>query len=186
MKEKRCVDIVNFSFRRDAEHEHRVYPLRFYISTQTGREYLLAYHYRFRKPMFFRLDAIRSISPGPEEPKHEKYEGYAAKFDENLWGVSTGADYSLDHVEITLRVGDGEGFILDRLEREKRHGRIEVVDEHTYKFIADVYDAGEMLTWVRSFIGRVIRFESDNRFAVQRFYDDIRRMEALYERGEEE
>ena len=186
MKEKRCVDIVNFSFRRDAEHEHRVYPLRFYISTQTGREYLLAYHYRFRKPMFFRLDTIRSISPGPEEPKHEKYEGYAAKFDENLWGVSTGADYSLDHVEITLRVGDREDFILDRLEREKRHGRIEVVDEHTYKFIADVYDAGEMLTWVRSFIGRVIRFESDNRFAVQRFYDDIRRMEALYERGEEE
>lgn len=186
MKEKRCVDIVNFSFRRDAEHEHRVYPLRFYISTQTGREYLLAYHYKFRKPMFFRLDAIRSIRPGPEEPKHEKYEGYAAKFDENLWGVSTGADYSLDHVEITLRVGDREGFILDRLEREKRHGRIEVVDEHTYKFIADVYDAGEMLTWVRSFIGRVIRFESDNRFAVQRFYDDIRRMEVLYERGEEE
>ena len=186
MKEKRCVDIVNFSFRRDAEHEHRVYPLRFYISTQTGREYLLAYHYRFRKPMFFRLDAIRSVSPGPVEPRHEKYEGYAAKFDENLWGVSTGGDYSLDHVEITLRVGDGEGFILDRLQREKRHGRIEVVDEHTYKFIADVYDAGEMLTWVRSFIGRVIRFESDNRFAVQRFYDDIRRMEALYERGEEE
>ena len=186
MKEKRCVDIVNFSFRRDAEHEHRVYPLRFYISTQTGREYLLAYHYRFRKPMFFRLDAIRSISPGPEEPKHEKYEGYAAKFDENLWGVSTGADYSLDHVEITLRVGDREGFILDRLEREKRHGRIEALDAHTYKFAADVYDAGELLTWARSFIGRVIRFESSNKFAVQRFYDDIRRMEALYERGEEE
>lgn len=186
MKEKRCVDIVNFSFRRDAEHEHRVYPLRFYISTQTGREYLLAYHYRFRKPMFFRLDAIRSISPGPEEPKHEKYEGYAAKFDENLWGVSTGADYSLDHVEITLRVGDREDFILDRLQREKRHGRIEAIDSHTYKFVADVYDAGELLTWARSFIGRVIRFESSNKFAVQRFYDDIRRMEALYERGEEE
>ena len=184
-KEKRCVDIVNFSFRRDAEHEHRVYPLRFYISTQTGREYLLAYHYRFRKPMFFRLDTIRSVSPGPVEPRHEKYAGYAAKFDENLWGVSTGAGYSLDHVEITLRVGDGEGFILDRLEREKRHGRIEVVDEHTYKFIADVYDAGEMLTWVRSFIGRVIRFESDNTFAVNRFYDDVRRMAEMYRGGEE-
>ena len=122
MKEKRCIDLVTFSIRKDAEREHRVYPLRFYISTQTGREYLLAYHYKFRKPMFFRLDTIRSISPGPVEPHHEKYAGYAAKFDENLWGVSTGAGYSLDHVEITLRVGDGEGFILDRLEREKRHG----------------------------------------------------------------
>ena len=186
MKEKRCVDIVNFNVRRDAEHEHRVYPLRFYISTQTGREYLLAYHYRFRKPMFFRLDAIRSITAGPVEPRHEKYEGFSAKFDENLWGVSTGSEYSIDHVELTLRVEDGEGYILDRLEREKRHGHIEAIDAHTWKFVADVYDAGELLTWARSFLGRVVRFESNNRFAVERFYGDVRRMRELYEGGEEE
>ena len=180
MKEKRCVDIVSFSIRQDAEHEHRVYPLRFYISTQTGREYLLAYHYRFRRPMFFRLDTIRSIKAGPVETRYGRYEGFAAKFDENLWGVSTGSDYSLDHVELTIRVGDDEGYILDRLEREKRHGRIEAVDDHTYKFVADVYDAGELLTWARSFIGRVVRFESDDRFAVNRFYGDLRRMAEMY------
>ena len=185
MKEKRCVDIVSFSARKDAEREHRVYPLRFYISTQTGREYLLAYHYKFRKPMFFRLDTVRSIKAGPVEPKHEEYEGFAARFDENLWGVSTGGDYSLDHVELTLHVGRGEDYILDRLEREKRHGRIEPIDSHTYKFVADVYDAGEMLTWVRSFIGRVIRFESSNPFAVSRFYEDLRRMAELYGGGVE-
>lgn len=185
MKEKRCIDIVNFSVRKEAEHEHRVYPLRFYISTQTGREYLLAYHYKFRKPMFFRLDTIRSIKAGPVETRHEKYEGFAVKFDENLWGVSTGGDYNVDHVKLTIYVGDDEGYILDRLEREKRHGRIEVIDAHTYKFVADVYDAGEMLTWVRSFIGRVICFESDNKFAVNRFYDDVRRMAVMYRGGEE-
>ena len=179
-------EVSEFSFRRDAEHEHRVYPLRIYISTQTGREYLLAYHYRFRKPMFFRLDAIRSIKAGPLETRHEQYESFAVKFDENLWGVSTGGEYNIDHVELTLSVGDGEGYVLDRLEREKRHGRIEALDAHTYKFVADVYDAGELLTWARSFLGRVIRFESSNKFAVQRFYDDIRRMETLYERGEAE
>jgi hypothetical protein len=42
-----------------------------------------------------------------------------------------------------------------------------------------------MLTWVRSFIGRVIRFESDNTFAVNRFYDDVRRMAEMYRGGEE-
>ena len=185
MKEKRCVDITNFNVRRDAEVEHRVYPLRFYISTQTGREYLLAYHYRFHRPLFFRLDTIRSIKAGPVEKQHEKYESFIGKFDENLWGVSTGSDYSIDHVELTLRVEDGEGYILDRLEREKRHGRIETVDEHTYRFVADVYDAGEMLTWVRSFIGRIISFESDNHFAVSRFYDDMQRMNEIYGGGEE-
>ncbi len=185
MKEKRCVDIVNFSVRQDKEHEHRVYPLRFYISTQTGREYLLGFHYKFRKPMFFRLDTVRSITAGPFEPQWEKYEGFTDKFDENLWGVSTGGDYCIDHVELTLRVEDGEGYILDRLEREKRHGRIKAIDEHTYRFVADVYDAGELLTWARSFIGRVVSFESSNRFAVDRFYGDVRRMAALYGGGEE-
>ncbi len=186
MKEKRCIDIVNYSVRSDTENAHRVYPLRFYISTQTGREYLLAYHYRFRRPMFFRLDSIRSVKAGPVEALHGKYSGFAGKFDENLWGVSTGGGYSVDHVELTLHVGDKEGFILDRLEREKRHGRIEVLDGHTYRFVADVYDAGELITWARSFIGRVIRFESSNRFAVTRFYDDIRRMAELYGGGEAE
>ena len=186
MKEKRCVDAVSFSIRRDAEREHRVCPLRFYISTQTGREYLLAYHYKFRKPMFLRLDTLRRIRPGPQEPRYEKYMGYALKFDENLWGVSTGVAYSLDHVELTLHVGDGEAYILDRLEREKRHGRIEKTDEHTYRFVADVYDAGELITWARSFLGRVVRFESSNSFVVSRFYDDVRRMAEMYGGGEEE
>ena len=185
MKEQRCVDIINFSTRQEKEHEHRVLPVRFYISTQTGREYLLTYHYKFRKPMFFRLDTIREIKAGPVETHYEKFAGFADKFDENLWGVSTGGDFNLDHVELTLRVEDDEGFILDRLDREKRHGTIEVIDEHTYRFVADVYDAGEMLTWVRSFIGRVISFESNNCFAVDRFYSDVRRMAALYEGGAE-
>ena len=186
MKGKRRIDIVNFSVRKDAEIRHRVYPLRFYISTQTGREYLLSYHYKFRKPMFFRLDAIRSITAGAYEPEYQKFEDFADRYDKNLWGVSTGNGYGTDHVELTLHVGDGEEYILDRLKREKRHGRIEAVDQHTYKFIADVYDAGELLPWARSFIGRVIRFESGNRFAVKRFYDDIRRMAEIYGGGEAE
>ena len=33
--------------------------------------------------MFFRLDNIRSITPGPVESRYEKYEGFADKFDEN-------------------------------------------------------------------------------------------------------
>lgn len=180
MREHRCVDVVNFSARHSAEHQHRVLPLRFYISTQTGREYLLSYHYDFRKPMFFRLDAIRAVAPGPVEKKHETYAAYARKFDENLWGVSTGEDYSLDHVEMTVRVYPGEEYVLDRLRREKRHGSVEALDGHDYRFTADVYDAGELLTWARTFLGRVVSFRSDNIFAEQRFYEDIEQMRAMY------
>ena len=185
MKEKRCADLVIFNGRRTSEREHRVCPLRIYVSTQTGREYLLGYHCRFCKPMFFRLDTIRTVKAGPAEKKWEKYMGYAETFDKNLWGVSTGGEYNIDHVEMTVHVGRDESFILDRLQREKRHGRIEKLDEETYRFTADVYDAGELLPWVRSFIGRVIRFDSSSRSAVERFYRDLRRMEELYGEGVE-
>ena len=82
-----------------------------------------------------------------------------------------------------MHVGDEEGYILDRLEREKRHGRIEKIDEHTYRFVADVYNAGELIPWARTFLGRIVSFESDNRFAVNRFCEDIRSMAGMYGGG---
>ena len=180
MREKCCIDIVNFNSRKFKEHEHRVFPIKFYVSTQDGREYLLAYNYKLGKPMFFRLDSIRKVKKGPFEKQYARYEGYARKLDENLWGVSTGSDYSVDHVEMTIRIGENEKFILNRLEREKRHGTIEKVDDNTYKFFADVYDAGEMIPWVRTFTGRIVSFESSNKFAQGRFYSDLMQMKALY------
>ena len=50
--------------------------------------------------------------------------------------------------------------------------------------LSDVYDAGELVTWARTFIGRIVRFESDNRYVVDRFYDDIRRMAEMYGGGD--
>lgn len=81
----------------------------------------------------------------------DKYRAFHDKFKQNLWCVSTGAGYSLDHIEMSIHVGKREGYILDRLEREKRCGWIEIVDEHTYKFVADVYDVAEMLIRILSF-----------------------------------
>lgn len=179
MKEKRSVELTLFGDAR-----YLVYPLRIYVSTQTGREYLLAYCGEQRKPMFFRLDNIRELRAGEYEERHAQYEGFAERLAENLWGVSVGTDCGMDHVEMTVRVDDGEDFIVERLEREKRCGRIERLDGHTYKFTADVYDALELLPWVRSFIGRIISFESDNEFARKRFYDDLHRMAELYAGGE--
>ena len=130
--------------------------------------------------MFLRLDNIRKVRLGAVEKHARKYLECCNKLQENLWGVSLGADYSLDHVEITLHIGKGEDYILQRLQREKRCGKIEQIDDFTYKFIADVYDAGEMITWIRTFIGRIIKFECSNKFVEQRFYGDLKAMSELY------
>lgn len=103
--------------------------MKIYASTQTGRQYLLCYAYQVRHLVFIRVDTIRKVVPGNVEKKHEVYAGYFNKFRDHLWGVSIGPGYSMDHIEMTIHVDEGEGHIPQRLEREKRNGRVEQIDE---------------------------------------------------------
>ena len=134
--------------------------------------------------VFFRLDAIESVTIGSEEKRFDTYLEYQAKFDRHLWGVSAGAKLSLDHIEMTVRFGPGEDFIVQRLEREKRHGTVEVLGNGLCRFTADVYDASELLPWLRTFIGRVVDLKCTNQFVVDTFREDLARMEALYGGGD--
>jgi len=184
MGEKRCADMEVLTLRYGKKRAYRVYPLRIYISAQSGREYLLCYLYKFRKPMFFRLDSIQKVSPGSVEKEAEKYEDYYEKFKENLWGVSSGAEHSIDHIEMTVQVGPDEQYIFQRLEREKRVGILELLDDRTTRFTADVYDASELVPWLRTFIGRIISLKCSNPYVEQSFFDDLAAMAALYKGGD--
>ena len=81
---------------------------------------------------------------------------------------------------MTIHVDEGEGHIPQRLEREKRNGRVEQIDENTYLFSADVYDAAEMLPWLRTFIGRIIKLECSSQSVVDTFYADLDAMIRMY------
>lgn len=182
MGEKRCAELQVRSLRRGDIRQHTVFPAKIYVSTQTGRQYLLGYAYRLRRPMFFRIDTIKAVKPGPIEKQHEKYGGYCEKFGLYLWGVSFGDDCSLDHIEMTVHVDNGEEYIVSRLEREKRGGRIEKIDGRTYRFTADVYDATELLPWIRTFIGRIAEFKCSNSDAADTFFADLTAMRQMYGR----
>lgn len=179
--EKKAIRLTNASRRKSGNQVvHTVCPLRVFISTQGGRQYLLCYHYRFRKMMFFRLDYIQKAEPVAEERNYAKYEGFYQKFLTHLWGTSTGVDFHADHLEMTLHFDDDEQYILQRLEREKRNGSVEIVDQNTVRYIADVYDASEMLPWLRTFIGRIEKLECSDEYVVKRFYEDLAQMYSLY------
>lgn len=81
---------------------------------------------------------------------------------------------------MTVRWGPGEEFILRRLEREKRHGRVEILDEYRCRFVADVYDAAEMLPWLRTFIGRIEDLQCSSPYVLDRFRQDLAQMNAMY------
>ena len=177
---RRAVELTLRNPRDGQDYQRTVCPLNIYVSTQTGRQYVLCYHYRGHQLKFYRLDNIKAVELGNEERKYDKYMGYREKFDRNLWGVSLGPGHNLDHIEMTVHFGPDERYIPQRLEREKRHGRIELLDEHTCKFTADVYDASEMLPWLRTFIGRIVDLQCSNEYVVKTFYEDLARLNAMY------
>ena len=102
------------------------------------------------------------------------------EFTSRLWGASTGSFPDTEHIEMTLRIGENEGYILQRLEREKRCGRIDRPSEHTARFTADVYDAMELMPWLRTFTGRIEKLECSNPAVVERYWSDLKNTLALY------
>lgn len=105
--------------------------------------------------------------------------------EKHLWGVSLGRKTNedlkkLEHVELVVRINKAEPYILQCLEREKRCGRVQKLDEERYLFIVDVYDAGELLPWLRTFIGRIESFTSSNKAVEKKFWRDLERVCALY------
>ena len=89
-------------------------------------------------------------------------------------------EHTLDHIEMQVHAGLDEWFIADRLKREKRHGVVEQIDDETWKFTADVYDASEMMPWLRTFIGRIVKLECSNENVTRLFREDLEKMRCLY------
>ncbi len=60
---------------------------------------------------------------------------------------------------------------------------MEQIDAHTWRFTADVYDSSEMLPWLRTFIGRIVRLEFSNPMVRRRWRDDLRALARAYGEG---
>lgn len=177
----RTIHLTNASQRTGGKpFVHTVCPLKIYISTQGGRQYLLCYHYQFKKLMFFRLDYIQKVEAAVVDEKFDTYMDYCEKFRSHLWGTSSGVGFHIDHLEMTVHFEDDEQHIPRRLEREKRNGRVEIVDKNTCKYIVDTYDASEMLPWIRTFLGRIVNLTCSDETVAQRFYEDFEQVLKLY------
>ena len=158
----------------------QVLPLRFYISTQTGRQYVLAWSPRTERFSFWRLDLIDSVKIGERLTPPSELSDRMREFQRHVWGVSSGNRDTLEHLEMTVYAGPAEDFIVQRLEREKRGGTVTKLDDTHWRFSIDAYDTLEMMPWVRTFTGRITNFKADNPVAVARFYNDLEAMSAMY------
>lgn len=189
MGERRCVTLKIINRHKNQTSERSVVPLRIMISVQSGRQYLMAYTPQFRRITSFRTDNILSVK---SDDVCEKFDELREKLDgmiPHMWGVSTQSPFGrrMEHVEFTVRYADDETFIHKRLEREKRCGKVERLDNNNSRFSADVFDASEMIPWIRTFICRITDLNFSNKDLEEQFKNDVKEMYVLYglEGGEE-
>ena len=186
MHRKCSVTAVNYSRHADLPNKIHIVPLRVFISVQTGRQHLLAFDLNHGRIKSWRIDYLAEVEIGDECPSFDNYRALLEKSRQYMWGVNCSkTDKYLETVEFTVFVDDGEEYIVNRLEREKRLGKLERVDDNHYRFSATVFDTGELLPWIRSFVCRITSIKFSNRTLENRVREDLQSMYELYGIGGE-
>lgn len=188
IREKRSITLETINRNKDRITEKYVIPIKVMISVQSGRQYLMVYTPRFRRITPFRTDNIVSVKLDDQSERFDELQNTFKNMLPHIWGVSTQGSTGarMEHVEFTVHYEDDEQHIRNRLEREKRCGVIEHIDKNTCRFSADVFDASEVIPWIRTFICRITEVQfSDKELEVQ-FKKDIEEMYSLYDIGGEE
>lgn len=183
INEKRYVNIVNYGKSHQESFISGI-PMKIHVSTQTGRRYIIIYSESWKRFSSLRLDYIKSIEIMDICPEYdfyfEKYEKNALK----CWGTSFGSTRpkdGIEYVKMTLSIDEeNEKFIINRLKREGREGKITKTDKNTFCYYGEFFDVSELSPWIKTFMGRIIRLESNNKKVLERFYHDVRRMYKIY------
>lgn len=175
------LEVTNVSARSGRELVMTVVPVKIMVSVQTGRRYLAAWLPDRRRFTSLRLDYIKTLSLLPGQEEDQSCRTLAKERLAHNWGSALHNSPRLERFSMTVAVDEvREPYIIQRLHRESRGGTVEQIEPGLWRCTRYVYDASEMMNWVKTFIGRIVSLEGDNQRAIDRFYDDIRRMTELY------
>ena len=172
-------------FRRDGDaFTETVTPLQILCGVQNGRQYLMCARTAPAHIDSLRIDYITAAEPtGETDPDFDRLRTRLQVMRTHMFGTNTGDGRTLYEVGFTVRFSADEPYIYQRLLREKRCGSVERLDEGSARFTATVYDASELIPWIRTFICRIVQFHCEDKAWENRFNEDLAKMYALYENG---
>lgn len=181
ISEKRYIRVDNLGKYAAEPNTVRLVPLKIYIGVQNGRQNLIAYHEKANRLNSYRLDYMSNVRAEEVCTGFDDLRKALAKAEPHMWGVNCRWNTKqLEHVEFEVQIKDDEQHIVQRLEREKRCGSVEMVDEHHYKYVADVFDTSEMIPWIRTFISRITRMNFSDRTVENKIKSDIQELYRMY------
>lgn len=182
IREHRLIDYENKSFRSGSISSQSGVPLKIFVSTRTGRRYLCLYLPSLRRFHNARLDSILSITlKEPWDDYERTYEALLANI-KRCWGVSFGSGRSrLETICLRLSIDEEkEPYVLKRLYREGKGGEILKIREHEYLYTGAFFDTNELLSWVKSFTGRILDIQGTCEPAILKVTRDWERMYQMY------
>lgn len=178
---KQEIEITKLTRKNGETRKMNIVPLRVFFSVQSGRQYIMAYRRATRRIMSFRIDYILNVKPYKTAEDYDLRRSQLDGIMPYMWGVSTqGRGERRETVEFTVTFNDDEQYIFNRLEREKRCGTVERIDNNNARFFAEAYDTNELLTWIRSFICRITSVNFSNKDIEKQLKTDIETMYNMY------
>lgn len=184
MQKEQSVTLGMQSSKNHTDSTMNLVPLKIFTSTRTGRRFLCGYLKSGKRFTCVRMDTIKKVTCLSIE--HE-YMTLSENLNRNLpfcWGVSFQNAHRthFEWIQFTLEVNEPyEHYIVTRLEREGKDGVITQLDATTYQYEKHVFDANEMLPWIRTFIGRIVEFHCSSPAVELRFYQDLQTMYHMYQ-----
>ena len=183
MHDEREVLVKLKSSKNDNFREQSGVPLKIFISTRTGRRYVCFYITERKKFSCFRLDAVKEVKLQEKCPGYKDIREDLDRNKERAWGVSfqNKSGTRTERVKLTVHINEKtEEHIINRFKREGKGGVLSRIAPDTFTYEAEVFDANEMLPWIRSFTGRIIDVESDGEKFVGLFKRDFYETYKLY------
>lgn len=184
MREKREVHLTVQSNKGNSQRKPQniaAFPLKIFVSTRTGRRFLCIYLPQKKRLTTVRLDHIKEVSSGQEIQDYHNYQDILVRNLPKCFGLSFSGSQHMDTIKLTLSIMEPqERFILRRLETEGRGGIITRIADNTYTYEISVFDGNEMMPWIKTFIGRIISFESNNEGLQTKYQRDLAQMMRMY------
>jgi predicted DNA-binding transcriptional regulator YafY len=133
-----------------------IVPLKLFISTQTGRSYII---YLDTKTNQFFSDNLEQVIYAKETDTCTEYDNilnHFSKIEPFMWGVAFKKTQTTEHVRFVIEYNpQEEKYIPERIKRESSVGNIIELDNSHLEFNADLVSSQEIIPWIRSFFGRI-------------------------------
>lgn len=185
MKKGARISFVNKSSRSKRKSNAEGLPLKIFVSVRTGRRYVCCYLEEARRFVNYRLDCIAGVTAGERCPEYEEKKALLQRNLGRCWGVSFGGRSRLEEICMKVSIDEiREPYILDRLYREGRGGEIVRIRENEYLYSGAFFDTNEMLSWVKSFTGRILDIQGSSLPAVMKVTGDWEKMYQMYCKGD--